>query len=113
MANRTTGELYTGINSVSFQKSQEKKRVAESAKIAQQAELKPFAEDILKLADEVRKEIALELANLITVDTDKEDVKSVLIGLRLADSKFVSFKARLNNILRRQVKASLEVEDEL
>lgn len=109
---RSDGVLYTGMNSRSFVEQKEKKVEQKEAKDSKRAQLQPYEEIIEQEIAKLRQEISLELADLIHVDMSKTDVKSVVMGLRLADSKLVSLRLRLSNIMRLQRKdLEIEVDD--
>ena len=107
---RTDDVLYTGINSASFNKSQKAKSKRRAVRETQRIVLTPAGELLTTEIARERELIGKELANLIHVDTDKEDVKSIVVGLKMADSRLASLHQKLNNILREQ-KPVEEVED--
>lgn len=96
---RTDSLLHTGMSSASFAKEKVKKEVRKEQAEATQAVLKPAGELIEKEIQKIRNEISSELSNLIHVDMSKTDVKSVVLGLRLADSKFNSLSMRMRKLL--------------
>ena len=97
---RATGSLYTGIHSRSFQHQQQLRQEQAESKATKLAEFAPDAGLVFDEIAKLRTEVAAEIVNLITVDMDKTDVKSVVVGLRLADQKLQSLNSRLKNILR-------------
>ena len=113
MANsRATGNFYTGMSSQSFAKQREarKKRTIQHQELRSQ--LEPHEAIVFGEIAALKTEIALEIVNLINADTDKEDVKSIVIGLRLATAKMTSLETRLKNVLRKRIAAETEVDDE-
>lgn len=101
---RATGNLYTGMTSQSFVKERQKRKDKRDTKAGIKADFAPDAHLVFGEIEKLRGEVSAELSNLIHVDTSETDVKSVVIGLRLADQKLVSLASRLNNILRLPVK---------
>lgn len=102
--------VYTGITSASFRKQLNKKLDSKDDKSSKQSQLRPAAEIVNKAINQLRTEIGLELANLINADTNEKDVKSIVIGLRLADQKMASLSLRINNLLRLPKSKALEDE---
>lgn len=114
MANsRATGSFYTGMSSQSFAKQREarQKRTIERQEI--QAQLEPHEAIVFGEIAALKTEIALEVANVINLDTDKEDIKSIVYGLRLANEKMTSLEMRLKNVLRKRIAAETEADDEV
>lgn len=109
---RATGGLYTGLHSQSFGKQKQERRKRLATKQEQQAQLEPYEEIVLTEIVKLKTEIALELGNLIHVDTDKEDVKSIVIGLNLATRKMTSLEARLKNVMRGRKAVESEGDDD-
>ena len=114
MANpRSTGKLYTGLTSQSFaaQKLARTQRTKEREEV--KAQLEPHEELVFGEIEKLKNEIAMELGNVITLDMDKEDVKSIVYGLRLATAKMTSLETRLKNVLRKRIAAESESDDEV
>lgn len=99
---RNDSVLYSGINSQTFKTEKEKREAKQEERSTKRAQLQPYEQIIEQEIAKLRQEIALELGDLIHADMKKTDVKSVVLGLRLADSKLVSLRARLSNILRKR-----------
>jgi len=97
---RTDEILYTGMTSASFAKQVEAKKERASKKRVAKNELKPSIEAIFKILAEERATVAGELANLIHLEMKPEDVKSTLLGLRLADARLQSIERKIANALR-------------
>lgn len=76
------------------------KRKQRDEKDFNRAVLRPEVELIRIEIASLRSEIAKELINLIHVEMKPEDVKSAVIGLKLADSKLVKFELHLMKIMR-------------
>ena len=107
--NPTATPVYSGMTSASFKKQVEKKKENQDERAGKQAQMIPAGKIIDIEISKIRTEIGLELANMINADTDKEDIKSIVIGLRLADAKLATLNLRLNNLLR-VPKAKLKVD---
>lgn len=113
MANsRATGNLYTGTTSRSYIKQREVREKRTIERLEQQAQLEPHEAIVFGEIAALKNEIAMELGNVITLDMDKEDVKSIVYGLRLATSKMTSLETRLKNVLRKRIAAETEADDE-
>ncbi len=101
---RNDSFLYTGSNGASRGTVKEQRRQdLRKKKIEREAkrnELLPKADLVFHEIEKLKEEVAHEITNLIHVDMDKEDVKSVVIGLRLAESKLITLESRLKNVLR-------------
>lgn len=104
---RATGSLYTGLTSRSSQNQRIKRQKAKAEKQEVQAQLEPVEEMVFGEITKLKNEIAQEMGNLISIDLSKTDVKSVVLGLRLATSKLSSLEMRLKNVMRGR-----EVEEE-
>lgn len=94
--------LYTGMNSHIYDKQKAKKTEAQDDRANKRSQLQPYEQIIDSEVAKLRQEIALELGDLINVDMNEKDIKSIVLGLRLADSKLVSLRLRLSNIMRNQ-----------
>lgn len=113
MSGRDDSILYTGMNSKSFVAEQVKKEDKRDQKETKRIQLQPYQELISTEISKLRDELSAELGNLIHIDTTEADVKSVVLGIRLADSKLVSLQIRLGNIVRQQARtAKKELDDE-
>lgn len=113
MANsRATGSLYTGTTSRSYIKQRDARQKRTTERLELQAQLEPHEAIVFGEIAALKTEIALEIVNLINADTDKEDVKSIVIGLRLATTKMTSLETRLKNVLRKRIAAETEADDE-
>lgn len=97
---RTDEILYTGMTSASFAKQVKAKKERASKKRVAKNELKPAVETILNQIAAERTAIANELANLIHLEMNPEDVKSTVLGLRLADQKLQNLERNIGNALR-------------
>lgn len=101
---RNDGFLYTGSNGISRgtvkEQRQQELRKKKLERENKRNELLPKADLVFNEITKLREEVANEITGLIHVDMSKTDVKSVVIGLRLADSKLTSLETRLKNVLR-------------
>lgn len=100
MSSRDDSTLYSGLSSASFAKNKKLKQRNLAKREEQHKQLSPAGE--LIRAEFAKEFVALgqDLGDLIGVDTDKEDVKSVMIGANLAKKRLMSVQTRILKILR-------------
>jgi hypothetical protein len=101
---RNDSILGSGLSSVTSRRLAEASKKKTNSKKDVVARLKPEAELIFAEIKQARTELASEIANIIHMDMSKTDVKSVVLGLRLADTKLVNLENRLRVKLTRRTK---------
>lgn len=102
---RNDAALYTGMTSasmstVTYTKEAEKRTRRKELTNKKAQEIKPFAEEITELFEKERKSIGLEIANLIHVDSTEAEIKSAVIGLRLANDRIKKLQVSIEKVLR-------------
>ena len=100
MSSRDNSILNTGMTSPQARAMKQQKDALQSKRREQKSTLLPVAKLLDEKIDRIKSEISEELANLISVDTDKEDVKSIVIGCRLATQKVTRLQQELHAILK-------------
>ena len=108
---RDDSSLYTGINSASFNKSQAQKKERQVKRAIQKAALTPAGEIINAEFEKEKLAIALKLGELINIDMDKEDIKSVLLGLREAQARVSRLQDRILKMLKEQPQEESDEEE--
>jgi len=92
--------LYTGMSSASFVQEREKRVERKKKTETKKAEAKPFAQDILFVLSTEREAIGKELANVIHVEMDAQDIKATVLGLKQADERIKRVESTIKNILK-------------
>lgn len=101
--------LYSGQTSASRreQKADERKLALERAK----AELKPRADAITDHIDKEKQRIQEDVLEYIKADTHPDDIKSILLALKMYDSYLSTLKLKLSTILRHEEKTRKAQDD--
>lgn len=107
---RDDSSLYSGMTSSQTQRLIERRAKVKSKKAEKKSVLLPVAELVNTEIDNQLNAINSEIMNIIHADMSEADVKSTVIGLRLAHSRMLSLKNSFKSILRTTTPE--EVEDE-
>lgn len=102
MANRDDSVLYTGMTSRTAQVVNEERKKMKAEKELKKSTVLPVGDIIIEEIDKQINSLNRELANLIEADTTPEDVKSILLSIRMTNNKLVEMKTVFTNILRTQ-----------
>ena len=97
---RDDSSLYSGITSSSRLKAERRAREAE--KEAKKTLVKPVEALLYELIDKEEKATILTILGTVDVTTDKEQVKETLLALQLYKQSLQGFRAKLNNIIRKE-----------
>lgn len=97
---RNDSILYSGLTSASFNKAYRAKARRQADREKQKSYLEPSAELIKVEIQKTKDQIATDTLGLIQLDADKDDIKSLLVGARLAQKHIAQLEQRLLNILR-------------
>lgn len=95
-----TSDLYSGLNSQSFVKQEEKKDVSKKQKALKRSELQPKADIVLDEIAKEKKDIPNKIWKLTTGESSEESVRAVLGALKLYDTYLDTLSSRLKNVLR-------------
>lgn len=108
---RNDSLLYTGITSATARKTQAKAEEQGALKKDKQSRIAPAAQEVMDMIDAEQKNIAQEILKLVRADTTSIEADSFLKAYKLYDTKLNSFRIKLKNTLRRQVREIGEVGD--
>ena len=96
---RNDAILYSGLATY---EELRKERIAEKQRKAKV--LLPVEQVLFDEIDRERKGISKQLITFIEADTEPENLKSVLLALKMYDSYLIGLKNRLTNIVRQAKK---------
>lgn len=98
------------MTSASFAKQKTLKKDKAEKKLDDLTKFLPAADVVFAEIQKDRDGVVEELKACIYNDAPAEELKAVLIGLRMYDQKLISLQKRLGNILRLPIKADEEQE---
>lgn len=107
---RSDAMLNTGLTSNQAAVQRARRDARTSEKEIKRNRLLPVAEIINDELDRILVEVAKDGISAIHADMNKEDVKSIILGTRLAEKHILNMRTRLNNILR--VRGDIGEDDE-
>lgn len=103
MSQRSDSVLITGKTSEKrLERLKQSKEVKKNEREQKKSTLTPVEDLMFAEADKIRDEIHTQLLEAVRIDTDKEQVKELLISLNLNKVFVDKFKNRMSNILRKK-----------
>lgn len=105
---RDDSSLYTGLTSNASKVARARRQKAKDTKEAQRGKLMTAYDIVNAEITRTQEEIQDESRTLIRSDMTDREVKTVRLGLMLAEDRMIALRVRLNNLMREPKKAKDE-----
>ena len=97
---RNDGILYAGSSSNAYEERLKKLKARKLERHKKQRTLSTAEDIVIKMIDQERESVKLDLLKLVNINTSEKQTKELLVSLNLYDESMKKLKTRFNNILR-------------
>lgn len=100
--NNITGDLFTGMTSVTARDIKAQREARRKKMEQSQAEVQASDLSILDLIEKSRKELPQKLWDLVSEDLTKEDMEAKKLALKLLDEELKSFHSKVSILMNKR-----------